>query len=90
MILWPAAERQTWGDIIKRLHGGTARRTSNTNSASLVPDLRPIMAPDYVARARMVAAQVAIASKSATATAEVLGDSARLKRVGAIGGRQSR
>jgi len=86
LILWAAADRQMWGAIIKRLHLGTARQFSNIDSASIVPDLRPILDSDYVARARMVASQMATASESATATAEVLDDSARLKCVGATGG----
>ena len=90
LILWAAADRQMWGAIIKRLHVGTARRFSNTTSESLVADLRQILAPDYVARAWEVAAQMTRSADSAAATADLLEAFARRTRVGATGGGTSR
>ena len=75
LILWAAADRQTWGANIKRLHVGAAWRFSPKTTESLFVDMRQILASDCVAGAREVAA-----------TAYLLEDFARASRVGATGG----
>ena len=84
LILWAAADRQMWGALIKRLKVGTARRFSSTTRESLVADLRQILAPEYVARAREVAAHMTTPAESVAATADLVENFARLKRVGLI------
>jgi UDP:flavonoid glycosyltransferase YjiC (YdhE family) len=81
LILWAAPDRQMWGAIIKRLKVGTARKFSNTTQESLVADLRQILAPDYLARASEVAAQMTTPAESVTATADLVEDLARLRCV---------
>ena len=52
LILWTWPDQSLWGARVNRLKVGTARRFSTTTRESLVADLRRILAPDYVARAR--------------------------------------
>jgi UDP:flavonoid glycosyltransferase YjiC (YdhE family) len=47
-----------------------------------VADLRTILAPHYVTRAREIATRMAKPADSVAATADLLGDFARLRRVG--------
>jgi UDP:flavonoid glycosyltransferase YjiC (YdhE family) len=56
LILWMADVQVVWGAAVKRLKVGTARRFSTATQKSLVADLRTILAPQYRARAREVAA----------------------------------
>src|SRR6202012_1169420 len=52
LILWEGEVQVIWGAAVKRLKVGTARRFSTTTEKSLVADLRTILAPQYIARAR--------------------------------------
>jgi UDP:flavonoid glycosyltransferase YjiC (YdhE family) len=79
LILWAAPDRQMWGAVIKRLKVGTARRFSSTTRESLVADLRQILAPQYVARAREVATHMTNPAESASATADLVEELARLR-----------
>lgn len=65
---------------VKRLKVGTARRLSTTTQKSLVADLRRILAPHYVTRAREIATQMTKPAESAVAAADRLEDFARLRR----------
>jgi UDP:flavonoid glycosyltransferase YjiC (YdhE family) len=71
-----------WGNQIKRLKVGTARRLSTATTETLVNDLRTILAPDYAARAREVAAQMSVASKGTVAAGDLVENFARTARVG--------
>ena len=82
LILWTAADQPLWGAQVKRLKVGTARRFSSTTQQSLVKDLRTILAPQSVARARQFAAQMTTATESVTASADLVENSARLRPVG--------
>ncbi|WP_179474939.1 glycosyltransferase [Mycolicibacterium vinylchloridicum] len=70
LILWSAPDRQMWGAVIDRLGVGTARRFSRTTTKSLVADLRRIVAPQYVDRAREVASQMSNPAESAAVAAD--------------------
>ncbi|MEI8081065.1 MAG: glycosyltransferase [Actinomycetes bacterium] len=72
LILWSAPDRRMWGSVIKRLEVGTNRRFSRTTPKSLVADLREILAPRYVDRAREVAAQMTRPTESASAAADLV------------------
>jgi UDP:flavonoid glycosyltransferase YjiC (YdhE family) len=61
---------------------GTARRFSTTTEKSLVADLRTILAPQYLTRARQIATQMTKSAESVTAAADLLETFARLRRVG--------
>ena len=82
LILSMADVQPIWGAAVKRLKVGTARRFSTTTEKSLVADLRTILAPQYVARAREIATRMTRPAESVAAAADRVEDFARLKRVG--------
>jgi len=82
LVLWATPDRQLRGAFIKRMKVGTMRRFSSTTRDSLVTDLRQILAPPYVTRARDVAAHMTDPAESVAATADLVEDHARLQRVG--------
>ena len=70
LVLWSAPDRRMRGAVITRLKVGTARRFSGLNSESLISDLRQILAPQYLDRARAVATQMKTSGESAAAAAD--------------------
>jgi UDP:flavonoid glycosyltransferase YjiC (YdhE family) len=82
LILFWDLVHAVYGAAVKRLKVGTARRFSTATEESLVEDLRTILAPEYVARARELATRMTEPAKSAAAAADLLENFARLKRVG--------
>jgi UDP:flavonoid glycosyltransferase YjiC (YdhE family) len=82
LVLWMADVQVMWGAAVKRLKVGTARRFSTTTEKSLVADLRRILAPQYVDRARELATRMTLPAKSVAAAADRVEDFARLRRVG--------
>jgi UDP:flavonoid glycosyltransferase YjiC (YdhE family) len=77
LILWSSADQPYWGNQVKRLKVGTARRFSATTQESLIADLRRILAPDYAARAREFATRMTKPTESITSTADLLEDAVR-------------
>ena len=63
--------------MVKRLKVGTARPWSSTSQTSLAADLRTILAPQYVNRAREVATRMTKPAASVAAAAGLLEDFAR-------------
>jgi UDP:flavonoid glycosyltransferase YjiC (YdhE family) len=82
LILSTWLDQILWGAQVKRLNVGAARPFSSTTQKSLVEDLRTILAPDYVARAREFAAHMTKPAESVMAAADHVEDFARLGRVG--------
>ena len=82
LILWWAGDQPYWAAAVKRLKVGAARRFSATTRESLVGDLRRILAPQYAARAREIATRMTKPAESIAATADLVEDFARLRRVG--------
>jgi UDP:flavonoid glycosyltransferase YjiC (YdhE family) len=82
LILWMLGDQLIWGAAVKRLKVGTARRFSTTTRESLVADLRRILAPEYVTRAREIATRMTKPAESAANAAGLLENFARLRRVG--------
>ena len=76
------ARSGAWGARVKRLKVGTGRRFSTTTQESLVADLRTILAPQYLTRARDLAARMTKPAESVTAAADLVENFARLNRVG--------
>jgi UDP:flavonoid glycosyltransferase YjiC (YdhE family) len=72
LVLPIGAEQPIWAAQVKRLKVGLARRFSNVTMKSLVADLRTILAPRYVARAREIATQMTKPEVSVTRTADLL------------------
>jgi UDP:flavonoid glycosyltransferase YjiC (YdhE family) len=82
LILWMLGDQPIWGTVVKRLKVGIARRFSSTTLESLVADLRTILAPEYVSRAREIATHMTKPGESVAAAADLLEEFARLGRVG--------
>ena len=82
LILSTDLDQTLWGARVKRLKVGTARRFSTTTQKSLVADLRTILAPQYVTRAREIATRMTKPAESVAAAADLVENFARLKRVG--------
>jgi UDP:flavonoid glycosyltransferase YjiC (YdhE family) len=82
LILSTDLDQTLWGARVKRLKVGTARRFSTTTEKSLVADLRRILAPQYVARAREIATRMTKPAESVAAAADLVENFARLGRVG--------
>jgi UDP:flavonoid glycosyltransferase YjiC (YdhE family) len=80
LILWVTSDQPIWAAQIKRLKVGTGRRFSAATTKSLVTDLRRILAPSCVARARDVATRMTAPAASATAAADLLEGQARPRR----------
>jgi UDP:flavonoid glycosyltransferase YjiC (YdhE family) len=79
LILWMADVQLIWGAAVKRLKVGTARRFSSATEKSLVADLRTILDPRYVTRARQLAAGMATPGESVAAAADRVEEYARLR-----------
>jgi UDP:flavonoid glycosyltransferase YjiC (YdhE family) len=82
LILPTFLDQTIWGTQVKRLNVGTARRFSRTSRESLVADLRRILDPHYVARAREIATRMTKPAESVVAAADLVEDFARSRRVG--------
>jgi UDP:flavonoid glycosyltransferase YjiC (YdhE family) len=78
LILSTDLDQTLWGARVKRLKVGTARRFSTTTQKSLVADLRTILAPQYVTRAREIAIRMTKPAESVAAAADLVEDFARL------------
>jgi UDP:flavonoid glycosyltransferase YjiC (YdhE family) len=78
LILWTLPDQPLWGAAVKRLKVGTARRFSTTTRESLVADLRTILAPQYVTRAREIATRMTRPAESVAAAADLVENFARL------------
>jgi UDP:flavonoid glycosyltransferase YjiC (YdhE family) len=82
LILWVTTDQPIWAAQVKRLKVGSARRFSTTTRESLVADLHRILAPQYVTRAREVATQMTKPAESVTIAADLLEETADLRRAG--------
>ncbi|MGE2813681.1 glycosyltransferase [Mycobacterium heidelbergense] len=82
LILYWDLVHAIYGDQLKRLKVGTARRFSSTTRESLVADLRTILDPQYAARAREIATRMTRPAQSAAATADLVENFALREGVG--------
>jgi UDP:flavonoid glycosyltransferase YjiC (YdhE family) len=82
LILWLTADQPIWAAAVKRLKVGSARCFWATTRESLVADLRSILTPQYVTRAREVATEMTKPAKSVARVADLLEDTARRGRFG--------
>jgi UDP:flavonoid glycosyltransferase YjiC (YdhE family) len=82
LILPSWFDQSLWGTRVKRLKVGTTRRLSATTQKSLVADLRRILAPQCVSRAREIATRMTKPAESVGTTADLLEDFARSRRAG--------
>ncbi|WP_343710735.1 glycosyltransferase [Mycobacterium sp.] len=77
LILFWDLVHAVYGAAVKRLKVGTARRFSTATEESLVADLRRILDPQYLARARQIAARMTAPADAAAAAANLVEDFAR-------------
>jgi UDP:flavonoid glycosyltransferase YjiC (YdhE family) len=82
LILWTALDQAIYAARIKRLKVGAGRSISSITEKKLIADLRRILDPKYVARAREVATQMTKPAESVANTADLLERFARSSRVG--------
>jgi UDP:flavonoid glycosyltransferase YjiC (YdhE family) len=84
LILWIGLDHPiwVWAATVDGLKVGSVRPFSATTEESLVADLRCILTPQYVIRAREIAGQMTKPAESAAKAADFLEDAARLGRVG--------
>ncbi|MEB3981996.1 glycosyltransferase [Mycobacterium sp. 663a-19] len=81
LILSTFLDQTLWAAQVKRLKVGTAQNFSATEE-SLVADLRRILEPQYVARAREIATRMTKPSESVATAVDLLEDLARKRPAG--------
>lgn len=81
LILWTLPDQPFFATQLKRLGVGSGRRFSSTSAKSLFKDLSQILHPQYVARAREIAAQATKPIDSAVAAADRVENFASLGRL---------
>jgi UDP:flavonoid glycosyltransferase YjiC (YdhE family) len=77
LVLWVGLDQPIWAGVIERVKVGSARQFSATNQESLAADLRFILGPECVTRAREVAASVTKSAESVASAADLLEDEVR-------------
>lgn len=77
LILWSSADQPYWGNQVKRLSVGTARRFSVTTQESLVADLRRTLSPECAIRARELAERMTKPAESVAKAADLLENAVR-------------
>ncbi|OBB84791.1 hypothetical protein A5760_09235 [Mycobacterium colombiense] len=80
LILWTAGDQPMWGSRVKQLKVGTSRRFSATTPETLVADLRKILAPECLTRARELATRMSKPAESAGHAVDLLEEFARSGR----------
>ena len=80
LVYWTALDQAIWAGRVEQLKVGFGRRISSASSERLAADLRTILDPKYVARAREVATQMTKPEVSVAKTADHLERFARSER----------
>ncbi|WP_406814459.1 glycosyltransferase [Mycobacterium sp. M23085] len=85
LILWFMVHDQPlWAATVERLEVGRGRAFSESTLASLVADLRCILTPECMRRAREVAAQMTTPAQSVASAADLLEEAVRPKHSSAV------
>jgi UDP:flavonoid glycosyltransferase YjiC (YdhE family) len=77
LVLWITSDQPLWAAQIKQLKVGSGRRFSSATRKTLVADLRSILTPAYVTRAREIASQMTKPAESVATAADLLETTAR-------------
>jgi UDP:flavonoid glycosyltransferase YjiC (YdhE family) len=80
LILWTLPDQPLFAAQLKQLKVGSGHRFSTITEKSLVAELRRILAPQYVARAREIATRMTKPAESVAAAADLVEDFARQRR----------
>jgi UDP:flavonoid glycosyltransferase YjiC (YdhE family) len=78
LILWTVWDQPMWAAAVERLKVGSGQELSATTQESLVADLRSILVPECVTRAREVATQMTTPAQSVARAADLLEEAARM------------
>jgi UDP:flavonoid glycosyltransferase YjiC (YdhE family) len=78
LILWLWLDQPVWAAAVERLKVGSGREFSTTTQQSLIADLRSILVPECVTRAREVATQMTTPAQSVAGATDLLEEAARL------------
>ena len=70
LIVWLWLDQPVWAAGVQQLKIGTAQRFSDVNQQSLTAGLRWILTPEYLARARNIAAEMISPHESASSAAD--------------------
>jgi UDP:flavonoid glycosyltransferase YjiC (YdhE family) len=76
VVLWDVADQPLWAAQVTRMKVGRARRLSSATKDSLVDDLRYVLAPHHVTRAREIAGRMTKPAQSASVAADLLENAA--------------
>src|SRR5580700_6556782 len=82
LILWMWIDHPISAEVVKHLKVGSGRQFSETTQEALVADLRSILTPQCVTRAREVATWMTKPAESVASAADLLEDAARRGRFG--------
>ena len=77
LIFWSKADQPIWAAVVRRLKIGFGRRFSRLTKKTLIDDVRRILTPEYVARAREIAAQMTTPADSVSKAADLIETAAR-------------
>jgi UDP:flavonoid glycosyltransferase YjiC (YdhE family) len=80
LILWMWIDHPISAEVVKHLKVGSGRQFSETTQEALVADLRSILTPQCVTRAREVATRMTKPAESVASAADLLEDAARRGR----------
>jgi vancomycin aglycone glucosyltransferase len=80
LLLWNGLDQPMWAAAVSHLGVGFGRRFSETTLDSLAADLRLILAPQYAARGREIAAQMTTPAESLALTVDLLEEAVRRLR----------
>jgi vancomycin aglycone glucosyltransferase len=72
LILWLWLDQPVWASAVEQLRIGAAQRFSKATEKSLVADLKAILTPEYLTRARNIAAQMMSPHESASCAADLV------------------
>jgi vancomycin aglycone glucosyltransferase len=78
LVLWLWLDQPVWGAGIAQLKIGSAQRFSDVTPHSLIAQLRLVLMPDYLARARDIAAQMISPHESASRAADLVENAAQI------------
>ena len=82
LILWTLPDQAAWGARVKRLKVGAGRRFSATTGKSFLADLRTVLDPQCLTRARALSTRMTPSAESVAAAADLVESFARLRCVG--------
>jgi UDP:flavonoid glycosyltransferase YjiC (YdhE family) len=72
LLLWMLPDQACWASQLRRLEVGTGRRFVTTTEETLVDDLRTILAPEYLDRARELATGMTKPAENVVAAADLV------------------